>query len=221
MKIIFLALLLLSYLHSNEMKRIEAIVEDITNLRGDYEKCQAELNGKKSEDQVKYYKDLYEEEKKKNIKLKVETDYTSPFFPSSSSLNKSVEKLEKRVKKQEKLLIVKDNKIKKLLKNSANKCKQVNEFPELMIKKEHKENNSYTRKEKIINFKAKPFQLNVDSNLYNSIDGKKIYRWKRGRSFTSNKKTKTWIQVTGYFINKKWQKSKKEMWIKIVQVSKK
>ncbi|MCK4874416.1 MAG: hypothetical protein KAS26_01085 [Sulfurimonas sp.] len=176
---------------------------------------------KKSKDQVKFYKDLYEKEKKKNIRLKAETDYTSPFFPSSSSLNKSVEKLEKQIKKQEKLLLAKDNKIKKLLKNSTNECKEVNEFPELMTKKKYKKNNSYTRKEKIINFKAKPFQLNVDSNIYNSIYGKKIYRWKKGRSFTSNKKTKTWIQVTGYFINKKWQKAKKEMWVKIVQVSKK
>ena len=111
-------------------------------------------------------------------------------------------------------------KLKKLLKSSFNEPKEVNKFPKLMVKKRAKINN-HKRKEKIIEFKAKSFQLNIDSYIYSSVDGEKIDKWNKGRSFTSSKKTNTWIQVTGYFVNKKWQKSDKGMWIKISQVSKK
>jgi len=34
------------------------------------------------------------------------------------------------------------------------------------------------------------------------------------------KKKKNWVKITGYFIDKKWKKAKKEMWIKDSKVSK-
>ncbi len=37
-----------SFLHSDEMKRIESIVQDITKLRAEYEECKNTLNGVKT-----------------------------------------------------------------------------------------------------------------------------------------------------------------------------
>ena len=48
MKILLGSLVLVSFLYADEMQRIESILQDITNLRSDYEKCQASLDSKKS-----------------------------------------------------------------------------------------------------------------------------------------------------------------------------
>lgn len=193
MKTVFIILALLSYLYADEMKRIESIVQDITELRGDYEKCQ----------------DLYKQEKKKNIILKAETEYNDDLIKSNKSLAKTVENLEKQIKIQKKLLTSKDNEINKLLKSGKKVCKTENVFPKLMMKKE----------ETIQKFKARPFRLKIDSDIYDAVDGNKIDEWSKGTSFTSNEKTDSWVKITGYFVNKKWKKSTKDMWIKESNVS--
>ena len=242
MKIIFIILVLLSYLNADEMQRIEAIVNDITELRIDYEECKTELKAEKRaaksadiytcqkhRDEVVKYKDLYKEEKKKNLILKAEAEYSSDLTKSNKSLAKSVKTLKKQIKTQKTLLIAKDNEIKKLSKKTKNTtpktiisseiCKDTNKFPKLMMKEKNKENKKLIKKDKIINFKARPFRIKADSAIYDSIDGKKIDEWKRGTSFTSNQKTEIWVKITGYFVAKKWKKSKKDMWIKKSQVS--
>lgn len=198
MKIIFMALMLLSFLHSDEMQRIESIVKDISELRSEYDKCQVELKAEK----MSHY---------------IDTD------ESKKELLKKIDYLEKQVKKQEEVLKTKELTIKNLtntLKSSSKKttaatktCKEANDFPELMMKEDHQE--------KIVTFKACPFVLNVESIIYDGINGKKIDKWGKGTSFTSNKETKSWIQITGYFVNKKWVIAKKDMWLKKAQVSKK
>jgi len=221
MKIIFITLMLLSFLYSDEMQRIEAIVQDITELRAEYEECQDKLENKtKSKISVTTsrpdkYEQLYKKEKQKNIILKAELDF-------QTDLQKSNKILSSRVKELEKQLLSKNNILKTKVKTKKNQdkiCKEVDTFPNLMMKKEYQKKSSSINK--IIKFKASPFKLNVDAIVYNSINGKKIDKWSKGRYFTSNKKTSKWIQVTGYFVNKKWRSSKKEMWIKIAQVSKK
>ncbi|MDY0116849.1 MAG: hypothetical protein RBR59_04630 [Sulfurimonadaceae bacterium] len=82
-----------------------------------------------------------------------------------------------------------------------------------------------TPKEKIIN-KQKPkkkivlekidpstFRLIKESSVFNGIDGKIVEAWEEGTSFTSNQRYKKWIKITGYFKDKKWLRSKKELWI--------
>ncbi|MCW8895067.1 MAG: hypothetical protein OQK48_06905 [Sulfurimonas sp.] len=214
MKIIFITLALVSFVYADEMQRIEAIVKDITELRGDYEECQAQLKDKKitnsllNDSTCKKYEDLYKQEKNKNIILKAQTDYNDDLLKSNKSLAASVETLKKQIKKQKKLLISKDNEINKLL-NNKKICKKENVFPKLMMKQE-----VTTTK-----FKARPFRLKIDSDIYDSIDGNKIDEWSKGTSFTSNEKTDAWVKITGYFVNKKWKKSQKDMWIKKSQVS--
>jgi len=190
MKIILTLLMILSFLNADEMKRIEAIVADIQELRSDYEKCQKKLhNGVFVQTNSNEYEELYNKEKKNN-KL----------------LSKKILKLEKQLLIENNLLKTKDKTINKLSKNTKNI------FPKLIMKKKY---------EKIFTFKASSFHLIHDSIIYDSINGVKLDVWMKNTSFTSSIKTKSWIKITGYFINKKWKSAKKEMWIKIAQVEKK
>jgi hypothetical protein len=130
-------------------------------------------------------------------------------------LLKRIDILEKQVEKQKKLLKAKEIMIKNLTNTSSKTytCKETNSFPKLMMKEEYQE--------KIVTFKASAFVLNTQSIIYDAINGKRIDKWEKGTSFTSNKEAKNWILITGYFVNKKWVIAKKEMWLKKAQVSKK
>lgn len=185
MKIIFLALIVLSFLHSNEIQRMEAIIDDISKMRADYERCKSESDNK---DDLK---------------------------KSNAALAKRVKELEKIVNNQEKILKFKENNVKYIFKKTSDE----NKFPKLMMKKEFQKES--VNKNSIINFKASAFFLNKSSIIYDAIDGKKIDKWGEGTSFTSNEKTKEWIKIGGYFVDKKWRKAKKEMWVKLADTSKK
>lgn len=187
MKIIFLTLIVLSFLHSNEIQRMEAIIDDISKLRTDYEECKFEL-------------------------LKNKKDTVNPEY---EILTDKVKKLEKIVKKQDELLKLKENNVKYIFKKTSDE----NKFPKLMMKKEFQKES--VNKNLIINFKASAFFLNKNSTIYDAIDGTEIDKWESGTSFTSNEKTKEWIKIGGYFIDRKWRKAKKEMWVKLANTSKK
>ncbi len=225
MKIVFITLVLLSYLHADDVQRIEAIIKDIAKLRVDYERCESELKDKKTAlfsadtSSCQKYKELYEKEKNKNVILEAQNDYDKDLLKSNKNFEKIIKKLEKQIKNQKKLLLSKDNEIKKLQKNSKNECEKTNEFPKLMMKEKYKKQN-YAEKKKITTFKARPFRLKADSYIYDSINGNKISQWQKGTSFTSNQETDEWVKITGYFVNKKWKKAKQEMWIKKAQVFK-
>lgn len=228
MKIVFITLILLSsYLNADDVQRIEAIIKDIAKLRVEYEICESELKEKKTAifsaetSSCQKYKELYEEEKNNNMILKAQSDYDKDLLKSNQNMAKIIKKLEKQIKDQRKLLLSKDIEIKKLRKNSKNECKNTNVFPKLMIKEKYKKQSSKDiEKEEIITFKARPFRLKADSDIYDSINGNKISKWQEGTSFTSNQETSEWVKITGYFVNKKWKKAEQDMWIKKAQVIK-
>ncbi|QOY53457.1 hypothetical protein HUE88_06765 [Candidatus Sulfurimonas baltica] len=140
------------------------------------------------------------EEKQKNTILSAKKDFENDLAASNKNLSKKVEELEKII------LTLRKN-------NSVGVAQEENSFPKLAMKEQYKE--------KVVAFKAAPFVLQTDSIIYNSINGKKIDEWKKGTSFTSNQKSENWIKITGYFVDRKWKNSKTEMWVKILQVSKK
>ncbi|WP_294962298.1 hypothetical protein [Sulfurimonas sp.] len=231
MKALFITLLLLSFLQADEMQRIESIVEDITKLRADYEECQNTLKSKEilkadiikidgnDSKTLKYQKKL-KTQRQQNIKLKAETQY----------LKEKLVKNKNTIIRYNKLLKLKDNEIltlKKKIKKSSKQSKKkkilapvcvkpidTNPFPKLMQKENIKD------KEKIQRIKASTYCLHYDSSIYDSINGSKMSLWTKDTPFTSNIKTKNWVKITGFFINKKWKKAKKEMWIKNSQVTK-
>jgi len=208
MKMIFFISLLLISLLADDFDKINIIVSDISELRKENEKCQAKLKNitYKTEKQSLDYEKLYNEQKHKNVILKAQLEYSNDLQTSNKNLTNKIEELEKLVKKQ-----------KNLLKTKSNNKK--NTFSTLVMKEKYQK--KYSETQKIIRFKATSFYLNEDSNIYNSINGNKIFTWNAGRSFTSNKKTKKWIKITGYFVNKRWQRAKQKMWIKLQKVSKK
>ena len=185
MKFLLLIGLFLVLLQGDELARVTSIVEDITQLQRDYKDSQQKLEMISLEN--KKLKNTI-----KNLKIKIKED---------NKLLKSKEKLNKNPKKQnKKSLKVKENTLKSMC---YTELKEKNTFPKLMMK-------NHT----IQYFRASAFRLNKDSNIYNKIDGSVIAQWEVKRSFTSNQRTKNWIKITGYFINKVWQKSQKSMWIR-------
>jgi len=237
MKIFILAAFILASVHANEMQRIENIVKDISKLRVDYAECSAKLKAQNStaapfvaikensDDLVKKYEMSIEDEKQRNVILLKELD--------ESKL--SVQRLEKLVKNQDTLLKTKESellalqeknlKLLKIKEKSSTpqkvicETKEENSFPDLMMKE------SYTKKSvtKEIPQEVEPasYRLNINAIVYDAIAGGEISKWKKGRSFTSNIQSQNWIKITGYFIDKKWLPSEKEIWMKLEEVVKK
>lgn len=116
---------------------------------------------------------------------------------------------EERVKNKELLLRVEDkDKIIEGLKKDLETDKQT----VLKIKE--------TQNPIVETFKPSSFRLKEEADIYSVGGVEKVDRWEAGRSFTSNAKIGSFIKITGYFIDKKWQNSKKELWIKSDKVIK-
>jgi len=204
MKLILLLLLLLSYSSADEVSRIESIVKDINKLRSDYNSIEEELG---------IYKYNLRDEKEKN-----------------EILLKEINSLDIALKEAKKELKIKDNS-KKTSENAFNtkskneikyqKCmdnqiiEDENVFPTLQMKKEFQKNE----KEILTVFKASSFRFNKTANIFSSINGKSIDEWEKTTSFTSNVKSKNWVKITGYFVDKVWRASQKELWVKAEDVT--
>jgi len=103
MKILFLAILVFSFLYSEEMQRIEDIVNDISKLRVDYEECSKQLqvqNG--SGDLIDTLKHQLQDEKQKNSILNKEQNKYTQSSKNSDALVLKIEEFEKIVNNQEK-----------------------------------------------------------------------------------------------------------------------
>lgn len=235
MKYIIISLLISSSLFSNEIQRIEAIVNDISKLRTQYEECRVDLQkvSKKNnsitqvkcptcENEKNKVVDLsnsLKEQNEKNLILSAKIDSMS--IASLNIEDSKYSDIKKEILNYKQLLVKKDLEIKKL-KNSLKKqkCKvkivtktirekleDTNPFPTLVPKDGNIDNQNV----KVT--KAGTFRLIKDAKIYDSINGKLIYNWEKDRSFTSNKETKDWIKITGSFVNKQWQSTDKNLWI--------
>lgn len=209
-KFTFITLLFSSLLYGDDMQRLESIVKDTTELRADYEECKSELQTKNVQ------KEIVNDEIKTNI----------------STCQVENEKMREKLEKQKIILIAKDkeiisleNKLKTYRVNpisTAKACEEKNVFPQLMMKEDSLQEDTFKvessalkldNKEVII-FANGTFRVKVNTNIYDSPNGKKIDEWEMNRSFTSTQRVGNWIQITGYFIDKKWIKATKNMWIK-------
>jgi alanyl-tRNA synthetase len=85
-------------------------------------------------------------------------------------------------------------------------------------KKNSQKSQGYVEK----NFPAMPFNLLKDAPIYASPTATKVLQeWKKGTSFTSHVRSANRIKITGYFVDKVWQKAEDELWIDTVNVAKK
>jgi len=208
-KFIFIALLFTSLVCGDDMQRLASIVKDIAELRADYEECKFELQTKNMQ------KEMVHDEIKANI----------------STCREENERMKEKLEKQKLILIAKDkeiislqNKLRTYRENpilTAKACEENNVFPQLMMKEGLLQEDTFEVKsstlnldnEEVIIFTTGTFRVKANTNIYDSPNGKKIDEWEINRSFTSTQKKGTWIQITGYFIDKKWIKATKNMWI--------
>ncbi|MDQ7045965.1 MAG: hypothetical protein Q9M32_08635 [Sulfurimonas sp.] len=180
-------------LYGSELDTMDDIVNDIQNLRADYTSCKNTL-GEYKVDSLK---------KEKNNKI----------------FEKEVNNLKNILKTKDIAIENLQNKINILIKNKENnkntlvlvekevlECLDENPFPILMMKK--------PLSEKEEQFKASSFRLIKNSSIYDSINGNKIAQWEEKSSFTSNTMSENWIKITGFFVDRQWQKSKESLWIK-------
>lgn len=219
MKKILLGVLVTFFtLHADDIQRLESIVEDIGKLRQSYEKCQAELekskNGavtteinacEKCEDSLKEYKRLLKDEKEKNALLLAELEGNNK--TKKSYKDKEIESLEKQIIKYKNLILSKDEEIKKLEKKNST-------YKEIAQKDLDNQILKSNEKVLVVDMEAATYRLTCESDIYDFVNGKVVDHWDAERSFTSNKGAKGWIKITGYFVDKKWQKAEKELWIK-------
>lgn len=93
------------------------------------------------------------------------------------------------------------------------KPKDTNSFPKLMMKEEAQE-IVVTVEEKAKEVIAGSYQLRMDADIYDAINGNKVDFWTIDTSFTSNVQSENWIKITGYFVGRKWKPSSKSLWLK-------
>jgi len=135
----------------------------------------------------------------------------------NEELAEKIKILEKIVFEQRILLKSKENIDKNQFIDSTDNLNRYS-FPKLMMKEEYQKKLPVA--DEIVEFKPSPFRLKTDSIIYDAIDGNKIDKWERRRSFTSSVMTNSWIKISGYFVKRKWKKADGEMWVKRAQVVK-
>ena len=125
------------------------------------------------------------------------------------SAQKRVKYLENKLKMATNTLKTKENESYKYKEKKINNLNiQRNKFPKLKMRT------------KLIFFKASAFRLKKDAFIYADLNNKKLYKWEKGTSFTSNQKVQDYIKITGYFKNKIWVHSTIPLWVKITDVIK-
>ncbi len=193
MKLVFSLFLMLVFVNADEMQRLDLIVKDIEQLRINYELSQKNL--KRCEE-----KTLSLDDKNKiNEKYKEEINNLENqiYFLNKIIKNKEIEIEKLKVSKNKNQIICKNN-VKK----------QINEFPELKMRNSKKVDT-------VKDTTPTTYRVSQDSIIYSAIDGKEIDKWEKLTSFTSKLKINGWIKISGYFVNKKWRKADKEMWIEV------
>ncbi|MFA6136648.1 MAG: hypothetical protein WC667_01045 [Sulfurimonas sp.] len=198
--------------------------------------CQAK------ESELKEYKELLKKEQLKNSLLTEKIESKTKSTPNSGKENQIISELEKMLENQNQALKLKESEISSLKKELIEKVKakdnqiislkssktktvavttaapvEENNFPKLKMRED--ETPKDVPKEASYS-SAASFRLTVDCEVYDSAGGTTVVAtWIKGRSFTSNQRTKNWIKVTGYFVDKVWQRATEELWIEEANVA--
>ncbi len=65
----------------------------------------------------------------------------------------------------------------------------------------------------VVSKKASSYRMKNETVVYDKINGNVVAIWEEKTSFTSNVRQGDWVKITGYFVHKKWQRAKKELWV--------
>lgn len=58
------------------------------------------------------------------------------------------------------------------------------------------------------------YRMATNAPVYNAPGGAKVDTWEARRSFTSGTSNNGWIKITGYFVDRVWQRADEELWVK-------
>ncbi|HEX5329937.1 hypothetical protein [Sulfuricurvum sp.] len=58
------------------------------------------------------------------------------------------------------------------------------------------------------------YRMATNAPIYNAPSGRVVDTWEARRSFTSGTASNGWIKITGYFVNRVWQRADEELWVK-------
>lgn len=124
---------------------------------------------------------------------------------------------------------------KKTKPRTVKSCKDDNPFPKLMpkdgktinphpVELEHvvkvskipqeKPAEKSVKSKQVVSEKASSYRMKNETAVYDAINGKVVAIWEVKTSFTSNIEQGEWVKITGYFVNKKWKKSTKSLWVR-------
>lgn len=209
MKLVFSLFLILSFLNADEMQRLDSIVKDIESLRINYDlsqeqlkKCRVELSDEQQKSAL-LSKELTNSSSSDNRESKIEKKYKA-----------KINNLENQIKSLNNLVIVKEKELVKLKniysKTSKTQTKvqcslenKTNMFPKLTMREEKEKQEG-----------PATYRLTQDSVIYSDVNGKEIDKWEKSTSFTSILRLGEWIKISGYFVERKWQKAQQQMWVK-------
>ena len=230
-RVVLFCVLYASMLFGDDLQRLDTILKDIEQLRSEYETCTTELKREKktnlnlrSADKKNHdFEKLLKEEKLKNKALTAEISNCSTINSQNITLLKEIKKLKIEIENYKKVSISKDKEIFSLKKVAiklsekplleAAIVEENNVFPKLKMK-EKPFKTEPLQDENSTNFKADTYRLKDKATIYDAPNGSKIEEWDGNTSFTSMTKIGDWIKITGVFMDKKWLKADKDMWIK-------
>ena len=224
---------LCAVLSGNEIERIESIVNDVTQLRQEYESCRQRLESadavalKSSEARFDAQRERYEakiaileaaleKSQEEERMAKRSLDHASL---QVSQLNQLVSEQKCHIAALNGAAVSKPKPV-TVEPAAQTVCPDVNPFPKLLMK----ERAAKAEKQPVktveaeagdtLYFEASPFRLKADADIYDAPGGNIVAHWEERTSFTSNQKRNGWIRITGYFVEKKWRPSGEEsLWV--------
>lgn len=58
------------------------------------------------------------------------------------------------------------------------------------------------------------YRMATNAAVYNAPGGSVVDTWEARRSFTSGTEVNGWVKITGYFVNRVWQRADQDLWVK-------
>lgn len=58
------------------------------------------------------------------------------------------------------------------------------------------------------------YRMATNASVYNAPGGSVVDTWEARRSFTSGTSSNGWIKITGYFVNRVWQRADEDLWVR-------
>ncbi len=207
-------------------KAHEALILKVTALEAQLQTANTEPQSTLPTDDDKYaaIQRALETEKEKNIKLQESSRLIEEnLYEKLATVQKELAALQKKSAFVSSSADCKPTKV-------ITVCKDDNPFPELMMKEQKTVLPHETEVQIVIEVKKTPpvsacpdritteegsvYRMNKEADIYDAPQGKVVDRWEEKTSFTSNVSQGEWIMITGYFVDRRWQKAQKEIWVK-------